>query len=356
MTLLAPKPGPPAGAARVRPRLRRLILLLVLALIGLASVIVWFSGPNSNPLAHTKLYVIPDSQAVVSTKRLAAMGATSDASQMNRLASQPSAEWFSSGTPEQVETRAHMLAKAAAADGSALIGVVYNLPRRDCASQPLPNQSDSYRQWILGLYRGLDLGTANAHRTVILIYEPDSIALTVGQTACVTGSSATERWQLESETIRKLKSLAGVRIYLDAGNSGWFDDPHTLVGPLKQAGASQADGLAINVANFQTTSDSLRYGDALSKAMGGMHYVIDTSRNGAGPYTDSKNEATDPTWCNPPGRTPGPLPTTNTGHPNVDAYLWIKHLGESDGACRPGESPAGSWMPTYALGVMRRLP
>ena len=56
--------------------------------------------------------------------------------------------------------------------------------------------------------------------------------------------------------------------------------------------------------------------------------MIDTSRNGRGPNHDQ--------WCNPPGRALGTLPTTTTGDPLIDAYLWIKAPGESDGTCRHG--------------------
>ncbi|MGW5026607.1 glycoside hydrolase family 6 protein, partial [Streptomyces albidoflavus] len=45
-------------------------------------------------------------------------------------------------------------------------------------------------------------------------------------------------------------------------------------------------------------------------------------------------------------------PTTRTGDPLLDAYLWIKRPGESDGSCRGGPS-AGTWWPEYALGLAR---
>ncbi|HMO12220.1 MAG TPA: glycoside hydrolase family 6 protein, partial [Actinotalea sp.] len=66
-------------------------------------------------------------------------------------------------------------------------------------------------------------------------------------------------------------------------------------------------------------------------------------------------------WCNPPGRGVGLAPTTRTGHPLVDAYLWIKVPGESDGQCtRDGSAgdadpergmvdpAAGAWFPQQA--------
>jgi endoglucanase len=50
----------------------------------------------------------------------------------------------------------------------------------------------------------------------------------------------------------------------------------------------------------------------------------------------------------------GEAPTADTGLGRVDALLWIKRPGESDGACRPGEPRAGQWWPEYALDLARR--
>lgn len=76
--------------------------------------------------------------------------------------------------------------------------------------------------------------------------------------------------------------------------------------------------------------------------------MVDTSRNGNGPLGAAGQDA----WCNPPGRALGTPPTTRTGDPLLDAYLWIKRPGESDGSCRGGPS-AGTWWPEYALGLAR---
>src|SRR5207247_11443638 len=96
------------------------------------------------------------------------------------------------------------------------------------------------------------------------------------------------------------------------------------------------------------------------------HFVVDTSRNGRGPWappTGSGGDQQD--WCNPPGRGLGPRPTTSTGDPLIDAYLWIKVPGESDGQCLRGTSgpadpvrgspdpPAGDWFPAIAIELAR---
>ena len=77
--------------------------------------------------------------------------------------------------------------------------------------------------------------------------------------------------------------------------------------------------------------------------------MIDTGRNGNG--TPGKR-VSGSNWCNPPGRALGHDPTTDTGQRRVDAYLWVKAPGESDGTCRGGP-PAGQWWPQYALRLVR---
>jgi endoglucanase len=40
--------------------------------------------------------------------------------------------------------------------------------------------------------------------------------------------------------------------------------------------------------------------------------------------------------------------------PGVDALLWVKTVGASDGACRAGEPSAGTYSLAYALGLAER--
>ena len=66
--------------------------------------------------------------------------------------------------------------------------------------------------------------------------------------------------------------------------------------------------------------------------------MIDTSRNGNGPYTGPAM----PQWCNPPGRALGQPPELNPGPAGVAAYLWIKDPGASDGQCNGGPAAAST--------------
>jgi endoglucanase len=91
---------------------------------------------------------------------------------------------------------------------------------------------------------------------------------------------------------------------------------------------------------LNTSGINLRYSTMLGGVEPTARYVIDTSRNGRGPwapppYPDPQD------WCNPPGRGLGLTPTLETGEPLLDAYLWVKTPGESDGECTRGLGPAG---------------
>ena len=89
-----------------------------------------------------------------------------------------------------------------------------------------------------------------------------------------------------------------------------------------------------------------RDGQRISALVGGKHFIIDTSRNGVGGNGE---------WCTTRGRALGALPTTRTGNVLVDAFLWVKQPGESDGTCNGGPK-AGRWWPEYALELARNQP
>ena len=114
-----------------------------------------------------------------------------------------------------------------------------------------------------------------------------------------------------------------------------------------------------NDATLNTSGINWRYGGTV----GTTHFVIDTSRNGQGPWNPGAHPGGDPQdWCNPPDRGLGYQPTANTHTTLVDAYLWIKIPGESDGPCNRWASAgsldpvrnmmdpgAGQWFPQMAL-------
>ena len=78
-------------------------------------------------------------------------------------------------------------------------------------------------------------------------------------------------------------------------------------------------------------------------AIGGdPHFVIDVSRNGQGWRG---------TWCNPEGAGLGQEPHVTGGSTRLDALLWVKTPGLSDGTCNGGPA-AGQWWESYALALV----
>jgi endoglucanase len=118
-----------------------------------------------------------------------------------------------------------------------------------------------------------------------------------------------------------------------------------------------------NAEDFSTwhLSDAWYDSNMSSGSVGSTHFVIDTSRNGQVHASNSPSDATfavkppgrmtlyaqSPfnqapatiatlaagSWCNPRGAGAGARPTTATGAELVDAFVWIKTAGESDGQC-----------------------
>jgi endoglucanase len=336
-----------------RPWIVALVAIAILGLAGFGSVQCFhpfvrggiFAGPDlsagkeANPFKGEKLYVAPNSDA---KQQVAAWRDTRPeaASQIEKIAAQPSAYFFSEwtihepgGTTGQVDRR---VSKIAATGALPVLGA-YAIPHRDCGNYSKGGftTGDEYRRWMRDFASGI------GDRKAVVVLEPDALAADY----CLSAAHRQERYALLKDAVNVLKAQPKVWVYIDAGNPGWrtAEEMATL---LKKSGIEEADGFSLNVANFVYTYDNITYGSRLSYLVGGKHFIIDTSRNGLG-------SAPDGSWCNPPGRALGPKPTGDTGFPLVDAFYWLKAPGHSDGECR-GYPKAGTWVPEYALGLARR--
>jgi endoglucanase len=235
------------------------------------------------------------------------------------------------------------------------------------------------------------------------------------------------RYAQISGAVTRLEQQPNVSVYLDGTHSAWLgvgDIAHRLV----KAGVAHAQGFFLNVSNYQFTQNGVQYGTWISDCIasgdyancanqywnggphgtaianilgdwtgvalsnygvwsdtatdpalntsginarfstpGTTHFVIDTSRNGLGPWKPTAAYPDAQDWCNPPGRGLGVPATTETGNALVDAYVWAKVPGESDGSCNRGVSgsttdpewvgnvdpAAGAWFPQQALELAR---
>jgi endoglucanase len=202
------------------------------------------------------------------------------------------------------------------------------------------------------------------------------------------------RYTQLNHAVDALEAQRNTLVYLDGTHSAWLG-VGDIAQRLVKAGVQRAQGFFLNLSNYQTTERQVKYGTWISKCIafasdpeeGGWrlghydycasqyfpanpadfstwnltdawydgnlgtavpttHFVVDTSRNGNGP-NDMSAYAAAPynqpasvisglqsgNWCNPPGAGLGVRPTTNTGVPLLDAYLWVKTPGQSDGSC-----------------------
>ena len=216
-----------------------------------------------------------------------------------------------------------------------------------------------------------------------------------------SSTAAAERFEMLNYAIDKLKANPGTSVYLDGTHSGWLG-AGDAADRLIQAGVGDADGFFLNVSNYRLNSHLEKYGMWVSKCIAfasnpaswgnghsewcasqyfpadpndfstwGLtdqwytdnvesqtwwysesvlkHFVIDTSRNGQGPWTPTTSYPDAQDWCNPPDRGLGVRPTADTGIALLDAYLWIKIPGESDGECTRGLGPTGTVDPEWGI-------
>ncbi|WP_344544134.1 glycoside hydrolase family 6 protein [Streptomyces levis] len=276
--------------------------------------------------AAGRLYRHPDSQVLDWVRTHS--GDPRHAVIASRIAEQPAAVWFAEYAPETVTARVAAVTSSGAAQGRVPVLVPYAIPGRDCGghSQGGAPGLDAYDAWIDRFAAGLGSGE------VIVVLEPDSVA----QAECLSAGARADRFASLARAGRVLKAAnPRARVYFDAGHSGW-NTPGRQAAWLRQAGAASPDsseGVFSNVSNFHTTADEIAYDRRVLDALGGpagLGAVIDTSRNGNGAPADGE-------WCDPAGRSLGRTPTLTTGEPRIDAYLWVKLPGESDGCKgRPG--------------------
>ena len=215
-----------------------------------------------------------------------------------------------------------------------------------------------------------------------------------GNTVPAPGANADEAYaQVRYAVSSLVKHAPNALVYLDGTHSGWLPVGETAY-RLYRSGVLDTQGFAVNISNYQSNEHSMRYGTWIAKCLhyatrlaadkgkpaafrrcanqplpsadasawdeterwyaqhvahtppGMAHFVIDTSRNGrglldVGRYARPPYDQPEPVvrglaagaWCNPPGVGLGLRPTVETNVPLLDAYLWIKTVGESDGSC-----------------------
>jgi endoglucanase len=376
----------------------------------------------------SRFYVpAPSKAARQQIAALRSSGDRTTAELITRMVRTPSAVWFTKGTPAGVLKEVRTTVNRAAEQNRVPVLVAYNLPFRDCAQYSAGGALSvaAYRAWIDGFAAGIGdrpavvilepdgLGIIPWYTTINGTQDWCQPA------AADPATAAADRFAMLNYAVDALKAKPNASVYLDGTHSAWLG-AGDAADRLVKAGVQRANGFFVNVSNYQATPQLLKYGTWISKciyygtnaAEGGWrlghfdwcasqyypatpsdfstwgltdqwyadnvdnaanppsgpdalaHFVVDTSRNGQGPWTlPAGTTYPDPQdWCNPPDRGVGVRPTTDTGNPLADAFLWIKIPGESDGQCDRGtgtgldpargntaDPAAGVWFPQQAV-------
>tara|TARA_R110001632_G_scaffold52908_1_gene130830 strand:+ start:2184 stop:3032 length:849 start_codon:yes stop_codon:yes gene_type:complete len=204
--------------------------------------------------------------------------------------------------------------------------VMYNLPNRDLGhySKGGAESSMDYLIFLEEFCKGIQ-----GHKPIV-IFEPDALP----HTTHMTPTDAQYRINLIKEGIRTITDNSDCLLYIDIGHSNWLS-PEQAGELLNSVSNSNVRGFSVNVSNYRTTEECMKWALKVSEYNEDWHFVIDTSRNGAGPHGND--------WCNPPGRSLGIPPTCDTGNEKCDAFLWIKIPGESDGKGNGGPRAGRFW-------------
>jgi endoglucanase len=293
---------------------------------------------SGNPFVGVGVYRAPYSNAE-NAQKLAEKANPADAASIAKIASQPQASWFGSWSGD-IETAARNYASAAERAGQVPLMVAYNVPNRDCGQYSAGGATnvEAYLAWVARFASGL------GERRAVVVLEPDAVPLL---RQCLSEADQKARLDMLRAAVEVLEARPGVSVYIDAGHSNWVPAAE-MAQRLKLAGIEKARGFSLNVSNFEADAALVQYGKDLVAALGmETHFIIDSSRNGNGPASVG-----DESWCNPEGRALGRPPTADTGEPLLDAFLWIKRPGESDGECKGGP-PAGQWFQARALEMAR---
>ena len=322
---------------------RRLTVLLAVLLVCVSAAVV--RADSGNPFVGARMVADPDSPA----HRQVAAWQTSrpaDAALIAKLADQPTFNWLGDWLPNPGGYTSWWIRTKLAPRQAIALLAVYDLPHRDCSGRwsagGAPDAA-AYRAFVD------QVATAIGAYPAIVVVEPDGLP----DAACLAAAARRRRLALVRYAAQRFSGLAHTTVYLDAGRSDW-KPAGTIVGLLRAAGVTYTRGFSLDVTGYAFTRDELRYGDRISRALGGKHCIVNTSRNGRGPLPRGTHLTyRTETWCNTPGRALGARPTSDTGDPRADAFAWVLHPGFSDGSCNGGPK-AGTWWPSYALGLARR--
>jgi len=356
-------------------------------------------GPHAandvNPFLGTGFYVNPDYMEKVEKT---AKEVPEIAPAVKKLGKMPTGMWLESlGALQHLPRWLDDAAKQEKAAGKPLVPVllVYNLPNRDCSAKSsageLTIENDGERKYRAEFIDKIaEQLAARPKQKVVVILEPDSlpnIATNLEVEKCKLSENVYRH--SVAYAISKL-SLPNVSVYLDAAHAGWlgWDGNRSKMAQIFKevldlaGGPDRIRGFATNVANYTSLDGEANKKLESSNPCPNEHtfveklnasleavgiknkgFIIDTSRNGRDGIRTKWGS-----WCNVKGAGLGERPKI-APRPLVDAYVWVKPPGESDGTAErgaprfdescvgpdsdPAAPQAGQWFKSYFVELVK---
>lgn len=317
--------APPDGgetAANVTAGVPSTLRNPLLPLLAAAAVVTLPAGggaARANPLAAAKLYVDREAPAWLEWQHLQRTGQSRKASLVWKIAREPGPRWVGKFTKPSLARKLGPYLDQAARAGAVPVITVLRAEAISCAPGYLAGgaaEDARTREWYSDLARVI-----GRHR-VVIAFEPDSL----GTIDCQARHRRDDRYRLLRFGVTTLSALPNATVYVEAGASDW-EPARKMARKLRRVGIAHARGFMLNATHTDWTAANLRYGRRLSRLVGDKHFVVNTAQNGRGPVHYRRGNRRIVVWCDPGLRGLGLPPTTDTGHPLADAFLWVNRPG-----------------------------
>lgn len=301
---------------------------------------------NGNLIAGTKLYVDPQSPAA-QAERHYARSKPSWSHLLGDISAEPDAHRFymwNMGPNVEGQVAHYLEGTQVQQPGTTVMLSTYSLIHGKRGYTATPAVQARYDNFIQQVAAGI----GNFH--VVFYLELDSLITAPGLNRAQLAIRDAEL----QYAVSVLEADPHVVVYLDGGAADAASATRQA-GLLLGAGVKQAQGFFLNSTHFDWTTSELKYGQTISRLLGGAHFVINTGENGRGPLRPANRvKSGNEVLCNPPGRGLGPLSVhadiaDQTGYADNDGLLWFSNPGGSGGQCVPGAPPTGVYWPAYAV-------
>jgi endoglucanase len=305
-------------------RFRALILAILAGLVAAPAANAYYSGPAipGNPLSGHPWFVDKDRGSWWVTLREEPL----TAAPLRRFADNPMGKTFAAFVAHPLSTVSDYLRRAEREDPGSI--PFLNLSRMEGQSCPYPgttakNSEQAIERWLR--YFSQAIGDAR----VEIALETDRLTV-IG---CLPGWARARRYREFRYEVHLLhENNPNAIVYIDAGASDWGKSPALMAWRLRKADVAEAQGFQVGASHFDWTWKEIRYGMAISRLLGGKHFVINTNANGWGPKPRWYSPFYRPA-CIPTGEGVGQRPSVKTPDPHIDAFVWAGVPGYENGSC-----------------------